>query len=490
MKKILFLTLVLFFSFPSIVLGAFSSPITGGSSFQYSSSSDDYLEFTGVSPNSPNQFYMFVAKNSSSDGGSAMACHWNFSSNLVTIWNGSSDTNSTAFSFTGGDSLTAYFDGTNAHCAVNGTDVINVSFSLPSTNNHYSETYNNGGDISYSSVVEALASPTSTPSPTPTAGPTPTTDPSAPTATPTPADFKGYLHEQVIYSNKLMNPSDWTNFNNIPDYVMYHDDFVNKSYFNITDPAIDYFTGVTWTNSNTPYCSATHSTGIVGCNGIFTFVPNEKLPVGARYGGIRVIQYFKGDIKAIDQSVFLNPAGTSNHISSFSSTSSFSSHDLTDLSADQSNNPEWTQSEISNLNSGFEFHVEVEVKDPGDSPTDIYMPTPFIYLYWYDDNPVGSIDPSTVCTSQSCNSTFKKSCSVGDWQCYIKTATGDVTTSIKNLFIPNFSTGILASQVTDIKDKLATKAPLGYVFFWVDYDWDSIFTFILLFSFQSSVPNT
>lgn len=66
----------------------------------------------------------------------------------------------------------------------------------------------------------------------------------------------------------------------------------------------------------------------------------------------------------------------------------------------------------------------------------------------------------------------------GYWFCMFKDF---LMTGLKQLFIPNFDDGVLAKQIQDMKLLMSTRSPLGYVFFWVNYDWEAVFT---------SVPDT
>ena len=95
-----------------------------------------------------------------------------------------------------------------------------------------------------------------------------------------------------------------------------------------------------------------------------------------------------------------------------------------------------------------------------------------------DDNPQGAInDPSNptglVTDNQPLTDLVPQTCGSVDVFCHFKNWFFYI---IRFLFVPDFKTSGVSAIVEDVKLKLATKAPLGYVFFWVEYDWQSIFT--------------
>ena len=62
---------------------------------------------------------------------------------------------------------------------------------------------------------------------------------------------------------------------------------------------------------------------------------------------------------------------------------------------------------------------------------------------------------------------FIKKCGTFDIYCNISNFT-------KSLFVPDETVKIAISMAkNDIKDILTTRAPLAYVFFWLDYDWET-----------------
>ena len=103
---------------------------------------------------------------------------------------------------------------------------------------------------------------------------------------------------------------------------------------------------------------------------------------------------------------------------------------------------------------------------------DLYLSDGLFCIDYYDNNEEGAvpIPPIEGTDNYNCNGLpFWEGlfCNLKVW--FIKT--------VKWLFVPNFEKGSYMSVLTEtVKTKLTTRSPTGYIFFWLNYDWEAIFT--------------
>lgn len=103
---------------------------------------------------------------------------------------------------------------------------------------------------------------------------------------------------------------------------------------------------------------------------------------------------------------------------------------------------------------------------------DLYLSDGLFCIDYYDNNeegsvPVPPIEGSDNYTCQGLEYFPMIFCELKGW--FIKT--------MKWLLVPNFEHGSYMSVLTEtVKTKLTTKSPTGYIFFWLNYDWEAIFT--------------
>jgi hypothetical protein len=121
------------------------------------------------------------------------------------------------------------------------------------------------------------------------------------------------------------------------------------------------------------------------------------------------------------------------------------------------------------LNNG---ELALTLSFENDDDDDLYLSDGLFCVDYYDDDEEGSVPiPPIEGTDQySCQGLEyfpALICEIKGW--FIRT--------IKWLFVPNFETGSYMSVLSEtVKTKLTTRSPTGYIFFWLNYDWEAIFT--------------